>query len=327
MSDLAVSVIVLTFHSRRTIDACLDALAPQVAEVGGELVVADNGSTDGTVEHVRGRGDARVLAFGENLGFAGGCNRAVAATASPVVVLVNPDAVLAPGGLARLVAAVRSRPRIGLLGARAVHADGRYDERCVLGLPNLSGAVAFATLLDVPLRRRVPTLVGHGPVELAAGAGVRRVPAVSGAVLAVRREAWEQLGGFDEAFFLYGEDVDLAARAARHGRPTAVHTDVDYTHVGAASSSDPLRRDVLLFRGKAQLYRTHLGPLLGPLAVALLVVGAAVRGRIGRLLPGRRRAAANWQALFEHRRAWTGGHPTVGDRTAAELTAARAAAA
>jgi N-acetylglucosaminyl-diphospho-decaprenol L-rhamnosyltransferase len=300
------SVIVLTYQSAATIDPCLDALLPELAAVDGELIVVDNGSTDGSVERLRDRG-IEPIDSGGNVGFARGCNLGASHATGRLLVFVNPDAQVAPGCLSRLASAAEDRP--GPLGARAEHADGSYDRRSVLGRPSLAGALTFASGLDRAFRGSRWLDPEHGPRDLPVDPPLRSVPAVSGALLAVPRDLWDELGGFDERYFLYGEDVDLCLRAAKLGRRPTLVVTARYQHVGGVSSGGSSTRGVLLYRGKATLYRTHLSVPAASIAVVALQVGAWIRG-VAVHLPVRRLAgqARPWWQLWKARRSWRAGY-------------------
>lgn len=301
------AVIVLTYNNASSIDDCLDALEPQVAALDGRLLIVDNDSGDDTVERVERRGHS-VHQTGANLGFAAGCNAGAETTEAGILVFVNPDTALDPGCLHALLRPLDDLVGWGPIGGRARHADGSYDQRCVLGQPSLVGALAFAFGLDSALRDSPTFGSEHGPSHLTDDGRTVVVPAVSGALLAVTRPLWRTLGGFDERYFLYGEDVDLCRRAAAYGCRPAVATGAGYRHLGAVSSGGSPTRNVLLFRGKVELYRHHLPPAAAMIATLALQFGVALRSVMA-LLP--RSTAAergrSWRALSARRAEWRRG--------------------
>ena len=302
------SVVVLTFNSAGTLEACLASVRPQADALGGDVLVVDNASDDGSVAVAR-RAGVEVVRAGANLGFAAGCNLGAQHARGQLLVFVNPDARLDDGCLRALVAAADADPTRGPLGARARHDDGAYDPRCSLARPTLAGALAFAVGFDTLLRALTSRDPEHGPLEVPADGAVRDVPALSGALLMVPRPLWELLGGFDERYFLYGEDVDLCVRAARRGARPVLVTGAGYRHVGGISADGGGWRRTLLYRGKAQLYRDHLPPRAARFAVLSLQVGALARGLPSRLPLGRLAArAAPWWRLYRDRRTWRDGH-------------------
>lgn len=299
------SVVVLTYNSGSSLSRCLEALAPQVEQLGGELFVVDNGSSDATREVARAAG-FEALANPGNVGFAAGCNAAARHGSGEVLVFVNPDAVLDPGALAAIVDAA-ARPAVGPVGGRAHGADGTYDARSVHGPPTMGGALAFAVAFD-KLVRNSRFDRSAGPSKLPATGPPCSVPAVSGAFIAVPRELWDRLGGFDERYFLYGEDIDLSVRSTALGWQPTFAPEAGYHHVGGTSSPDGTARDVWLYRGKVELYRRHLGPIAARIAVVALQVGVFVRGVPATLpLDARFRQATRWWRLFGRRRVWRTG--------------------
>lgn len=301
-------MVVVTYNSEPTLAACLDALRPGVEAVGGEVVVVDNGSSDGSVAVARRLG-GRVIATGRNLGFGAACNRAAAETSGDPLVFLNPDALLDPDALPHLVGACRPGERLGPVGGRARRADGSLDPRCTLGRPRLRGALAFALGLDLAFRGSSVLDPEHGAVGLTAGDDLRPVEAVSGALMAVPRTLWAALDGFDERFFLYGEDVDLCLRATALGWSPAVATAATYTHAGGFITDGTIQRRVLLYRGKVDLYRRHLSPAAAQAAVLGLQMGVLLRGLPARLPAGAAaRRASPWWRLFQVRRQWRSGH-------------------
>lgn len=306
--DPRLSVVVLTYQSGASLERCLASLQPQVDALGGELLVIDNDSADDTVEVAR-RAGIEAVPTGGNLGFAAGCNVGARHASGDLLVFVNPDSVVDDGCLAALVDAADEDGRWGPLGGRAHHPDGSYDRRSVLGRPSLRGAIAFASAIDMVFRGSAVLDPEHGPTELPASGPPVPVPAVSGALLAMPRPLWDRLGGFDECYFLYGEDVDLSLRATALGWQPVVVPEAGYVHVGGVSTSSISLRDILLYRGKVELYRRHLSPLAARIAIIALQVGTALRGA-GVYIPVERIAARGrpWWELFRARRAWRQGY-------------------
>jgi N-acetylglucosaminyl-diphospho-decaprenol L-rhamnosyltransferase len=301
------AVVVLTYRSAETIEDCLSALRPQVERLGGQLVVVDNASPDDTVAVVQALG-VRVVETGANLGFAAGCNVGAAAVHGDPVVLVNPDAIVDDGALEALVDAANDETS-GPLGGRAHHADGAYDRRSVLGRPSLLGALTFASGLSTLRSGSARFDPEHGPLDVAADGRRLPVPAVSGALLAVPRTLWNRLGGLDERFFLYGEDVDLSLRASAAGWQPTLVTAAGYTHIGGVSSTATGGIGVLLFRGKVELYKQHLDSRAFPLALAALEFGTLLRGApVFVPVPSIAGRARPWWDLFTCRQRWRAGY-------------------
>jgi hypothetical protein len=173
----------------------LEALLPQLGE-DDEVIVVDNASRDGTVPEVEAAAPgARVLRMDENLGFAAACNRAAAVATAPLLLFLNPDARPRPGALDALRRPADEQPGWGAWQALVELPDGGVNSSG--GVVHLLG-FAWAGVAAPP----------PGPAE---------VGFASGAALVVRTSLWRALGGFDEAFFMYCEDVDLSWRARAAG--------------------------------------------------------------------------------------------------------------
>ncbi len=216
-----VAVVIVNHNGERLLPACLAALAAQT-HAPAEIVVADNGSRDGSLAWLRAHHpQVRALELGRNHGFAGGANRGVAATSAPWVCVLNSDATPQPGWLAELTAAPRDE-RTWALGSVLVSAS--------TGLIESAGdAYAAAGYAHKLLRERPLAELPAQPY---------RVFAAPGAAPVFRRRTFDLLGGYEERFFLYYEDVDLAFRAALAGHHALLVPSARVVHeLGATTRS------------------------------------------------------------------------------------------
>jgi N-acetylglucosaminyl-diphospho-decaprenol L-rhamnosyltransferase len=262
----AVAVVVVTFRSAAVVGSTLAAVTQQLRH-DDELIVVDNGSGDGSAEAARAAAPgARVLENGRNLGFAGGCNLGATASSAPLLLFLNPDARPAPACIDGLRAIATQRPDWGawqalvtLPGGEAINTSG--------GVTHFLG-VGWAGRCGQPL-----AAAPRAPLE---------VSFASGAALMVRREAWERTGGFDERYFMYGEDVDLSLRLwlAGYGVGVAPAARIEHEY---EFEKGPFKW-LLLERNRwwtlLSDYPALLLALLAPalLAFELLLLAAAVRG-------------------------------------------------
>jgi GT2 family glycosyltransferase len=276
-----VSAVVIAYRSAAFLPSCLDALDAAAGGVSLERIVVDNGSDDGAGTIVTTRGGIRLLVNERNRGFAAAANQGARAARAPFVLFLNPDARLAPASLALLLAALRGRANAGFASPCLLFPDGRPQPSAWLE-PSLA-MLAFEALLLRNLRPRsrfdhlTPPEAG-GPIE---------VPVIAGTCLLARRSSLDQLGGFDESFFLYYEDWDLCLRARRVGwlsllvpAATAVHQRGGSAFLDRADFWRRFHesRDLLIrkhFRGG----RRPLAQLLHRFGIALHAAASHVAGR------------------------------------------------
>ena len=302
---MTTSVLIVTYRAAEAAIDCLTSLTPLTkgadSDAAAEIIVVDNASGDGTAERIAARfPQVTLIEAGENLGFARAVNLAAGHATGDVLVLLNPDTIVHDGAIGHLARFARANPDAGLVGGRTLTPAGELDPRSCWGAPSAWSMVCFATGLSMLFKRnRVldPESLGRWERD-----SVREVGVVSGCLLAVRREVWDQLGGFDPSFFMYGEDVDLSLRAARLGYRPMITPRAVVTHIGGASSSVHVERLVLLMKGKVSLVARH-GP---PAGRALLAAGVAVRA-VASVAAGSR--DKGWPALWRRRREWLDGYP------------------
>ncbi len=221
MTRPTLSVVILNWNGRAWLEACLAALAVQQPPPD-RVVLVDNDSGDGSVAFVRERFPWVVVReSGGNLGFAAGNNIALRDDTAEMVVLLNPDVVLAPGALAALTDALAADPHIGIAGAKLWYPDGE----------TLQHAGGFIT--------HPQALPGHYGIGQADGGDhdePRDVEYVIGAAVALRRSMLDEIGLLDEGYFLYFEDADLCARARRAGYRVVYWPAAAGIHVESATA-------------------------------------------------------------------------------------------
>jgi N-acetylglucosaminyl-diphospho-decaprenol L-rhamnosyltransferase len=276
------AIVTVSYNSADVLPAFLASVAAaSVDEV--PVVVADNASADADgLRALTESAGAVFLALGENRGYGAAVNRAVATLAAGVrwVLVSNPDVVLEPGALDRLVATAEADPTIGAVGPRLLEPTGEVypSARLVPSLRTGLGHAVFANVWpDNPWTRRYRQDGEH--------AGRRDAGWLSGACVLVRRDVFEELGGFDEGYFMYFEDVDLGWRIGRTGRRNVYEPAATATHIGGTATqgaSERMRRahHESAYRFLAQKYPAWwLWPLRIALRTALAVRAHATHTR------------------------------------------------
>lgn len=258
-ADRAVGVVVVTWNSAEVLPGLIESLADGMEGLDWHLVVADNASTDRTLDVVRGiHPEPRIAAGDRNLGFAAGVNRGIALTdpTSDVLVL-NPDVRLHPGAGRQLQRALRA-PATGIAAPRIEDGSGK-PVAVLRHEPSASRALA-ETVLGVRLAGRI----GWGEAILDRRSYSRSTVAdwASAAALMISRECLAECGPWDESFFLYSEDTDYALRARERGFATRLAPDARATHLGGDSRRDP-ELWTLLTLNKVTLHRRRHGAWRG----------------------------------------------------------------
>jgi hypothetical protein len=279
-AGIGLTVICVTYQSRGHVVDCLVSAvrSADAAGVSTELIVVDNASTDGSADaaHAAFPG-ATIVRNAENRGFGAANNQAFAVAEGEAWLLLNPDARLDEGALASLLVTLAADPRLAALGPSISGAGvgGAESAGMLPGIRSLAGHFLF-------INRLLPADRG-GPwrgwmVRPIRKARVRAVEWVSGAVMLLRPEAIRQVGGFDESFFLYGEDTDLCARLTDRGWRIGLIPAARATHAIGASQVPASTRWVDGL--DAFLRKRGRGPVARAACFLCMAVGLAVRGMI-----------------------------------------------
>ncbi|OWJ76566.1 glycosyltransferase family 2 protein [Haematobacter genomosp. 1] len=223
-----VSIVIVAWNGRDYLRHCLQLASFDSPEVSREIIVIDNGSTDGAPEMVAAEfPDVHLVKTGENLGFAGGNNRGFALARAETVLLLNPDAFLeTPGTLARLLRHLEAHPGTGAVGCRLTYPDGRHQVGDGGHAPRPAAVLVHA----LGLGRFVPGARGLF-LSPRRGTAPRQVDWLSGALILVRADVIRQVGGLDAGFFMYAEDVEWGCRMRRAGWQVAYLPDLSAVHV------------------------------------------------------------------------------------------------
>ncbi|HEY1466036.1 MAG TPA: glycosyltransferase family 2 protein [Acidimicrobiales bacterium] len=269
-----VAAVVVNFESGTALTECLRTL---VAESPAEVVVVDNGSRDGSVARVpRDFPAVQVVVPGRNLGYGAAANRGAAASTAELILVCNSDLSIHPGALAALVAVLDQQPDVAVTGPLIRTPTGdRYPS--ARQFPSLIDAGGHALLgLFIPDNRFTRNYQRSDLVP--AEAAPQRVDWVSGSCFLVRRSAFEAVGGFDEAYFMYAEDVDLCWRLAGAGWGAAYVPVAEVLHVqGVSTDHHPFRMIVEHHRSLLRFaWRSTMG--WRRLLLPLVTVGIGVRG-------------------------------------------------
>jgi N-acetylglucosaminyl-diphospho-decaprenol L-rhamnosyltransferase len=239
-----LDVVVVTYNSVRVIGDLLDSLPPALGALTAEVVVVDNGSTDGTAEFVAARGDCKVVRSA-NVGYAGGINRGVREGGSAEAILIlNPDVRLGENSVLPLLKALHE-PNVGIVAPQVRSPEGELEfslrrEPSLLNAAGLSrtGRAALSEHISDPADYAHPCAVDWA----------------LGAVLLIARSCYDRLGGWDESFFLYSEETDFCLRARDLGLLTWYEPGSVAVHIGGASGRSGKTHSMQIVN-RVRLYR------------------------------------------------------------------------
>jgi len=259
-----LSVIIVAHKSRDEIGSCLASLPAALEGRPVETIVVDNSPGEGTGDLVRERFSGVVyLEFGRNLGFGCANNRGYGRSRGEYILFLNPDTVCNEEALGHGVARLRADPGIGLFSPRLVLADGTMDLACRRSIPNLWDGFCRATGLAGAFPGTA-LFSGYNLTHRPAG-GTYEVGAINGAFMLAPRRVLDAVAPdgkvFDEAFFMYGDDLDLCIRVARAGWTIVYDGSASIVHLkGTSVAKDygPMARAI--FDANLGVYLKHFNP-------------------------------------------------------------------
>ncbi len=255
---MKLSIVTLCWNDLKVISNCLRSIFAGTRFVDFEVIMSDNGSTDGSPEFIRQHyPTVRVIENRANLGFAKGNNVGIAASRGEYVLILNPDTIIHDGTLDRLVQFAGRHPEAGAFGCRVLNPDGSYQESA-RPFPSIWGYWLAALYLR-PLAYISDAFI---PDVYAAWKGdtERVVDWQSGCCVMFRGNLLKELGGFDEQFFYQYEEVDLCRRVRNAGYPLLFTPSATITHLGGQSVSRfPIRFALERYRSRYRYFYKHFG--------------------------------------------------------------------
>ncbi|MGZ4977052.1 MAG: glycosyltransferase family 2 protein [Methylobacter sp.] len=283
----SISVIIVSWNARDYLRDCLSSIRQTGASCVQEVIVVDNDSKDGSPEMVEKEfPDVILIRAGENLGFARANNLAMKHAKGSMYALVNSDVIVHPGCLDTLAAFLNQHDNVGLVGPRVIGGDGNLQLTC-RRIPNIWNTVCRVLALDRILQR---WQIFSG-FEMPQRNHDQRTEAevLSGCFCVARKKAVDEVGGMDEQFFFYVEDVDWCKRFRDSGWKLMFVPEATATHFGGASTSNaPLRFSIEIHRANLKYWQKHHGTvgqsiyhLLAMAHHGLRLVARILKGTLG----------------------------------------------
>lgn len=232
---MQLSIVIVNYNSKFLIEQCLGSVRKAITGIDTEIIVVDNNSTDGSKEYLADKfPDVKFIFNNDNAGYAKACNQGFRISSGNYVLFLNPDTVLPENCLAGCISFFESHPDAGAAGVRMLDSQGNFLKESKRGVPSASasfyklfglaaifpGSKTFAKYYQSHLPEKA-----NNPVDV-----------LSGAFLMVRRHVFETANGFDEDFFMYGEDIDLSLRIRQLGYKNYYLGNISVTHLKGGST-------------------------------------------------------------------------------------------
>ncbi len=288
-----VSVCIVSWNVKELLRDCLSSLRAQTAGIRYETIVVDNLSNDGSAEMVRAEFPwVKLIEPGVNLGFGRANNLAYKHSTGRWVLLLNPDTVVLDRAIEKLLAFADQHPEAGAVGGRTLKEDGQSLERsCCWGSPGMWPLICKAFGLHLMFKNS--PLFNREAMDYWQRDSVREVGVITGCCLMIRREVYEQTGGFDDHFFMYAEETDLCWRIRQTGGRLVFCPEAQIIHlVGESAKKTTSNRLFHIDRALLKLFRKHYGATYMWIANFFMWMFFAVRAPLMRLaeVAGRRDA-------------------------------------
>jgi hypothetical protein len=298
-----VSIILVNWNTRDLLLRSLQSIEDTKGGLDVEVIVVDNASADDSVAQARSRFPGAIIIQNEdNTGFSQANNQGMAVATAPFFLLLNTDAFLHAGALDHMLEHMHSQQRAGALGCKLVYEDGSLQRSCN-SFPTVATELWQALFLD----RLFPQSKIFGKYTLSYWDmnDAREVDVVMGACMLLRREAIDQVGGFDTGFFMYSEEVDLCYRLRQAGWQVRYTPDATVTHIwGGSSRKVPRETFLRLYASRVRFFRKHYGPAATALYKGVLYASTFARSAGGSLVSAltrsdrAQRGAGNYGSLL-----------------------------
>ncbi|WP_151733834.1 glycosyltransferase family 2 protein ['Paenibacillus yunnanensis' Narsing Rao et al. 2020] len=272
-----VSILILNYNTCRLTLDCIRSVYDSETGYSYEIILIDNNSHDNSVEMIRQEfPDVRLIANTENVGFAKGNNQGMEVSAGRYVLLLNSDTVVRKDTLETMVALMDRRPELGAAGCKVILPDGSLDKACKRGFPTPSAsfyyAFGFSKLFPDKPRFNGYQLGYLDPDE------EYPVDALVGAFMLVRRETMEQVGGLDEEFFMYGEDLDWCFRIKEAGWGIYYYPRTSIIHLkGGSARRRPFKIVYEFHRAMILFHRKHYAGRYNSMINGVVYAGVGVK--------------------------------------------------
>jgi O-antigen biosynthesis protein len=254
---VTLSIIIVNYNVREFLEQALLSLKQALRELSHEIWVVDNASTDGSCAFISKKfPDIKLIENSENLGFARANNQAISRASGDFICLINPDTIVQEDTFAVLTMFLAEHPHVGMVGSKVLNADGSLQAACRRSYP--TPWVAFTKIVGLSSLFPQSRLFGRYNLTFLDADKASEVEAISGSFMVVRRSVIGIVGGLDESFFMYGEDLDWCYRIRQAGYQIMYVPDTQIIHFkGESSKKSPFQQRRLFYEAMRLFVRKH----------------------------------------------------------------------
>src|SRR5687767_4903679 len=234
---MLLSVVIVNYNVREFLEQCLVSVQKSINYLNNEaeIIIIDNNSTDGSIEYLQpGFPGVKFISNNENLGFAKACNQGIERTSGEYVLFLNPDTIVPADCFQKCISFFKSHNDAGALGVKMLNEKGKYLKESKRGFP--SPAASFFKLFGLAAIFPRSKLFAKYYLGYLDENNNQEVDTIAGAFMMIPREVLERVGGFDESFFMYGEDIDLSYRIKKAGYKNHYLAETSITHFKGKST-------------------------------------------------------------------------------------------
>jgi len=237
LNVMLLSVVIVNYNVREFLEQCLVSVQKSINYLNNEaeIIIIDNNSTDGSIEYLQpGFPGVKFISNNENLGFAKACNQGIERTSGEYVLFLNPDTIVPADCFQKCISFFKSHNDAGALGVKMLNEKGKYLKESKRGFP--SPAASFFKLFGLAAIFPRSKLFAKYYLGYLDENNNQEVDTIAGAFMMIPREVLERVGGFDESFFMYGEDIDLSYRIKKAGYKNHYLAETSITHFKGKST-------------------------------------------------------------------------------------------
>lgn len=272
---MQLSIIIVNYNAQDLLRACLISVFEHTKAIDFEVIVVDNASTDGSREMLEQRFlNVKKILNSVNHGFAAANNQAIKQASGDYILLLNSDTVVPDEAINKTLEYMRRNPEAGIVGCKLLNPDGTLQPSC-RSFPSIWNL--FTESLFLYRVFNGTELFGKYYMSFFDHESIREVEVVMGAFMLIRREVFEQVGLFDEDYFMYAEETDFCYRAYKLGYKTYFFPEASIIHIGGGSTHDNQKSFDLLHSSLLLFLHKHFSGIRLFLAVGLKNLGVALR--------------------------------------------------